>query len=100
MNYKIKFHKESQKELAELDGSVKIIVLKQIKKLITKPYLGEALGNKAGMDLTGFRKLYANKKQIRIIYKIDKSKIEIFIIAINMRENMDVYNIANLRKND
>jgi mRNA interferase RelE/StbE len=100
MTYKIKFHTEAQKELNELDGSVKLIVLKQIRKLMTKPFLGVSLGNKAGSDLTGYRKLYANKKQIRIVYRIDEGKIEIYIITINKRENLDVYNIANSRKND
>jgi mRNA interferase RelE/StbE len=100
MTYKILFHTEAQKELNKLDGSVKLIVLKQIKKLTTKPLLGEVLGNKASSDLTGYRKLYANKKKIRIVYRIDEGKIEIYIITINKRENLEVYNIANLRKND
>jgi mRNA interferase RelE/StbE len=81
-----------------LDNSVKILVFKQIKKLEINPNYGESLGNKAGIDLTGYRKLYANKKRIRIIYKVTEEKIEVLIIAINKRDKLKVYEIAELRK--
>ena len=97
MNYKVLFHIEAKKELDNLDGSVKLLVLKQIKKLIKNPQLGEALGNKAGIDLSGYRKIYVNKKQIRIIYKIIEEKIEVFVISINKRDKMKVYEISAKR---
>ena len=98
MNYKIKFHIDAKKELDDLDGSVRMIVLRQIKKLETKPWLGEALGNIGGLDLTGFRKMYADRKKIRIVYRIFEEEVEVFIIAINKREKSKVYEIATKRK--
>jgi len=98
MNYKIKFHIDAKKELDDLDGSVRMIVLRQIKKLETKPLLGEALGNIGGLDLTGFRKMYADRKKIRIVYRIFEEEVEVFIIAINKREKSKVYEIATKRK--
>ncbi|MEE1290527.1 MAG: hypothetical protein UHW86_05790 [Spirochaetota bacterium] len=40
------------------------LVKKQLEKLRESPYLSEELGNKNGYDLSGYRKMYANKKQI------------------------------------
>ena len=95
--YKIVFHPEAQKELLSLDGSVRIIVLKQLKKLEQFPQLGELLGNKHGYDLTGYRKLYANKKNIRIVYSIIEEQILIKVIAIGKREDFQVYKDADNR---
>lgn len=97
-NYKILFHPEAKKELDLLAGSNRILVLKQIKKLSESPELGDALGNIAGLDLSGYRKMYANKKQIRIVYKIIEKRIEVFIIAISNREKSKVYELASKRK--
>ncbi|MEI6090153.1 MAG: type II toxin-antitoxin system RelE/ParE family toxin [bacterium] len=97
MNYRIVFHSEAKKEFDELDGSLKILVLKQLKKLISNPLLGEAIGNKAGINLSGYRKTYVNNKKIRIVYKIFEEKVEVFVIAINKRDNMKVYEIADKR---
>lgn len=98
MTYNILFHPEAKKEFDELDGSVRKVVLKQILKLQEFPAMGEAMGNKAGLDLTGYRKMYAHKKKIRIVYRIRKGKLEIFIIAVGSREDMAVYRTAYNRK--
>ena len=89
--YEIKFHPEALKEFCLLDGSVKILVKKQLEKLQKSPYLGEELGNKNGYDLSGYRKMYVNKKQIRIVYSIKDEILVINVISIGKRENMDVY---------
>ena len=98
MNYKIKFHPLAEKELNNLDGSVKILVIKQISKLRNNPEYGENLGNKHGYDLTGYKKIYVNNKKIRIIYKIEKEKVLIKIIAIGKRDDFEVYQDADKRK--
>ncbi len=98
MSYKIVFHEEAVKDLDNLDNSLKIFVLMQIKKLSENPELGDYLGNKAGMNLTGFRKLYLLKKKLRIVYKIVESELVVFIIAISKRDIGEVYNIASERE--
>ena len=65
MEYEIKFHPLALQEFCELDGSIKKLVKKQLDKLKTSPLLGKELGNKNGYDLSGYRKMYACKKQIR-----------------------------------
>jgi len=44
-------------------------VLKQRVKLEQNPKYGDPLGNKAGINLEGYFKLYADKRRIRIVYE-------------------------------
>lgn len=94
MEYEIKFHPAALKEFCELDGSVKKLVKKQLDKLKISPLLGEELGNKNGYDLSGYRKMYACKKQIRIVYSVVENVLLVNIIAIGKREDMAVYQTA------
>ncbi|HLP46841.1 MAG TPA: type II toxin-antitoxin system mRNA interferase toxin, RelE/StbE family [Candidatus Kapabacteria bacterium] len=93
-NYKILFHPEAKRDFDKLDGSERKVILKQLIKLQDNPILGEKLGNKAGYDLTGYRKMYAYKKKIRIVYRIHEGKLLIFIIAVGKREDLSVYQKA------
>jgi len=97
MTYKILFHPEAAHEIARLDNRVRILVLKQIKKLSLTPGLGNELGSKQGIDLTGYRKLYADKKKIRIVYKIIAEQILVQVIAVGKRESLQVYKKAAKR---
>ncbi len=97
MTYKVYFHPLAEQELFELDGSVRILVLKQIKKISEYPEIGEDLGNKHGFDLSGYKKMYANNKKIRIVYSINNNEIYINIIAIGKREDFEVYKDASNR---
>lgn len=97
MKYNILYHPKVEEDMKSLDNNVQLMVLKKIKKLSEQPELGQPLGNKAGMNLTGYKKIYVCNKQIRIIYKINKDKIEIYIIAIGKRDYMEIYKEANKR---
>ena len=69
-------------------------------KLSLTPGNGKQLGNKQVLDLSGYRKMYADQKKIRIGYKIVKKKILVQIIAIGKRDNMKVYKKAANRIQD
>lgn len=98
MGYEILFHPEAEKELFKLDGSIKLLVIKQIKKLAQNPFLGKELGNKAGLDLSGFYAMYVFKKKYRIVYSLEEQEIKIYIIAIGKRDDISVYKKAYERK--
>ena len=85
MNDKIVLKQELDDELSSLSHNQKILIFKQFEKLKTSPQLGILLGKKSGYDLTGYRKMYANKKQLRIIYKVIDDTIVVEIIAIGIR---------------
>ena len=67
--WKVELIQEAQNDFNSLDGSVKKRVLKQLVKLEQNPNYGDPLGNKAGINLDGYFKLYADNKRIRIIYQ-------------------------------
>ena len=90
--WKVELITEAQDDFNRLDGSVKKRVLKQLLKLEQNPKYGDPLGNKAGINLEGYFKLYADKKRIRIIYEEIDHVIK--VIAIDKREDMEVYRIA------
>jgi len=90
--WKVELIQEAQNDFNSLDGSVKKRVLKQLVKLEQNPNCGDPLGSKAGINLDGYFKLYADNKRIRIIY--EKFDNIIKVIAIDKREDLEVYRIA------
>ena len=97
MTYEIKFHEDALEEFLVLDGSVHKLVAKQIAKIADAPELGEELGNKNGIDLTGCHKMYACQKKIRIVYEILENQIIMHIISVGKREDTQAYKSALLR---
>ncbi len=91
MAYKIEFLPEAAREFAALDGSLKKIAAKQIDKLAQRPELGEPLGKRMGIDLTGYGKIYFGKKGYRIVYEIQRQGLMILIIGIGKRERAEIY---------
>ena len=97
----IEFITEAAAEYESLDGSIKILADKSLEKLEKNPFIGEELGNKNNIDLTGFYKLYFDKKRFRIVYRIVKNEIEIIEIwGIGKRDKMDIYKTVNKRIED
>ena len=94
MAFNIEFHPEAAKDFARLDVSVRKEVVTKIDALSENPFLGKPLGNKMGLDLTGFFKLYASKKKIRIVYRLLKDYVEVIeVIGIGKREKEEVYKL-------
>jgi len=86
------------KDFEKLDVSIKKQILKKLILLETTPFLGKPLGNRAGMDLIGYYKLYAYKRKIRIIYEIKDESLIIRVVSIGKREDFTVYLQAFLRR--
>jgi mRNA interferase RelE/StbE len=91
MAYKVEFLSEAAQEFEALDGSLKKIAAKQIDKLAERPELGEPLGKRMGIDLTGYRKTYFGKKGYRILYELQRDKLVVLIIGIGKRERAEIY---------
>jgi mRNA interferase RelE/StbE len=85
------FTKEASADFKALDGSIKKLVAKQLKKLEESPHLGQPLGNMQGFDLTGYYKLYAIKKSIRIVYRIIENEVVVEVVGIGKRADFEVY---------
>lgn len=91
MGYDLKWKREAKEDFERLEKSVQKQAVTQFRKLSVSPELGKPLGNKAGLDLTGYRKLYFFQKKYRIVYAFDEKKQEVVIFAIGKREDMKVY---------
>ncbi len=74
-----------------MDGSLKRIAAKQIEKISERPELGEPLGNRLGIDLSGYRKLYFGRKGYRIVYEIKRGRLVVLIIGIGRRDKAEIY---------
>ncbi len=97
MTYEVKLHPEARKDLRKLDNALRQIVIKKMKKLSKNPNLGLPLGNRANLNLSGCYKTYVDNKKVRIVYKIIDDKIEIFVVAVGKRDDLEVYKKANDR---
>lgn len=91
MRYSVTLTADAADDFRHLDGSLRISVAKQLRKLETAPFLGEHLGNRASLNLTGYYKLYAAQKSIRIVYRIIEQKVMVEVVAVGKREDMSVY---------
>ena len=95
--YAIEFHEDVQKDLKELGHSTAALVLKKLQKISQNPLIGKELGNKVNNNLVGFKKVYVENKRVRIVYKIIDEKIEVFVVAVGRRDDMEVYKKAQDR---
>ena len=99
MHYKIILHPDViNKDFKCLSKTQIGLVFKQLKKLQTSPELGKLLGNQSGYDLSGYRKMYVDKKKIRIVYSIVEEIITVEVIAVGKRDDMEVYQKAAIRR--
>ena len=96
--YTYKFHPDAKKELAKLDHSVQILFTKTLKKILKSPQLGQDLGYKNNMDLTGLKKIYFENKRYRVVYEVIEQEAFIYIIAIGKRDKMEVYEKTGERR--
>lgn len=87
---------EAKEEWLNLDGHQKKFVSKALQRIEENGSdIGDALGKKRNIDLTGYRKVRLRKLGIRIVYKVVNGAIEVTeIVAIGDREGEEVYREA------
>ena len=98
MIYELSVKEEVENDLSKLSFSQRLLVFKQFKKIQKSPELGQLLGNKSGLNLSGYRKMYVDKKKIRIVYHIIEEKIVVEVVAVGKRNDMEVYKKASERR--
>ena len=103
MSWQLDFIPEARKDLRELDGSQRILVLKAIKKVMQNPLpaeeqgYGKPLGNLAANKLSGFLKIKLKSAGIRIVYKLIRTETTMLVVVIGARADDEVYEIAQNR---
>lgn len=103
MNWQLDFLPEARKDLRELDGSQRTLVLKAIKKVQQNPLpadeqgYGKPLGKLSGSNLAGFLKIKLRAAGLRIVYKLIRTETSMLIVVIGARADDEVYEIAQKR---
>lgn len=96
---------EALEDLKRLDGSQQKIIKKAIEKISLNPLpvseggYGKPLGNKNGINLTGYLKVKLKKQGLRIVYGLIREKKVFKIIIIGIRDDLEVYELASKRIN-
>ena len=95
--YKVTLRDFAVEDFEALDGDVQRQANKQFEKLKRSPELGEDLGHKMGVDLTGYRALHFYRDQYRTVYKILEDQKAVEIWGIGKREAGKVYRMVGER---
>ncbi len=96
--HRIEFIPEAVKDYRNLDGSVRKKADKKLSELEESPYAGAPLGNRYGINLTGFYKIYFNNRRHRIVYRLLGGQVEIVEIwGIGKREKEEIYKLVGKR---
>jgi len=95
--YAVTLRDVAVEDFDKLDGGVRKQALKQFEKLAHSPELGDELGHRMGVDLTGYRALHFHKNQYRIVYRILDEQSEVEIWGIGVRESGRVYRMTARR---
>lgn len=92
--YTLKLHDKVYDDLKALDKAIVVKVFKKLKQIQQSPQIGENLGNKNGMNLSGFKKVYIDKKRVRIVFEVQDDILTIYTVAVGQRDDMEVYKKA------
>lgn len=104
MSWSLVFLPEAVKDLQSLSRPRQVMVKKAIQKVRENPLpqneggYGKPLGNQHGLKLTGLLKIKLRGEGIRIVYKLERSELKMLVIVIGVREDEEVYEIAQMRK--
>ena len=103
MNWKLEYLPEAEKDLKNLDGSQRILVLKTIKKVQQNPLpvdeqgYGKPLGNHTNSDLAGLLKIKLRSAGLRVVYQLRRTETSMIVIVIGVRADEEVYELAKKR---
>ena len=96
--YIIELTRFAEEDFAALDHSLRILALKQLRKLEAHPSAGKPLGHKFGYDLSSYCSLYFASKRYRIVYRLDDEAGQVTVVAIGKKAKFEVYRRAAERE--
>jgi mRNA interferase RelE/StbE len=94
MSWKVIYHHDVAGDLEELGRSEAARIMRVIDERIR---LGEPdkIGKPLYGSLAGYRRLRTGN--MRIVYRVNADKIEVLVVAVGMRRNLEVYLKAERR---
>ncbi len=103
MSWKIQAIPEAVKDLDNLDGSQRKIVLKALEKVRQNPVseqeggYGKPLGKRNNIDLSGYYKIKLKASGLRIVYKLERKEDTMILVVVGLRADNEVYELAKKR---
>jgi mRNA-degrading endonuclease RelE of RelBE toxin-antitoxin system len=70
---------------------------RQLDKLARHPELGNELGHRMGVNLTGYRAIHFRRNQYRIVYRWIRDQDEVEVWGIGRREKGSIYRMVGKR---
>jgi mRNA interferase RelE/StbE len=92
--FRLKFLPEALVEWNALDGSVKEVLRKALKKRLLQPRLP---GAELHGSLRDCYKIKLRKQGYRLVYSVDDGELVVLVLAVDKREDMLVYRSALAR---
>lgn len=89
--YRLAFLPDALNEWHKLDGSVKEVLRKLLKKRLEQPHLP---GSELHRSLAGCYKIKLRKQGYRLVYQVKDEQLIVMVIAIAKREDSLVYRLA------
>jgi len=89
--YRLKFLPEALEEWSALDGSIKELLRKLLKKRLNEPHTP---GAQLHGDLSGCYKIKLRKHGYRLVYNVEDDVLVVLVLAIDKREDMAAYHSA------
>lgn len=89
--YRLNFLPEALVEWNALDGSVKTVLRKLLKKRLAEPRVP---GAELHGSLQDCYKIKLRKQGYRLVYEVEDEVLTVLVLAVDKRENMAVYRAA------
>ncbi len=89
--YRLKFLPQALAEWNALDGSVKTVLRKLLKKRLAQPHVP---GAELHADLAGCYKIKLRKQGYRLVYQVEDDVLVVLVLAVDKREDMAAYRAA------
>lgn len=104
MSWEVRYLPEAAKDIASLARHQQLLVDKAIKKVKQNPLpqneggYGKPLGHSSGTNLTGLLKIKLRAEGIHIVYKLLRTETQMLIVVVGVREDNEVYELAEHRR--
>jgi mRNA interferase RelE/StbE len=89
--YRLKFLPEALDEWSALDGSVKTVLRKLLKKRLAQPRVP---GAELHGSLKDCYKIKLRKQGYRLVYQVEDDVLTVLVLAVDKREDMAAYRAA------
>jgi len=92
--HRLKFIPDALDEWQKLDGSIKELFRKALKKRLVQPHQP---GSRLHGDLNFCYKIKLKKQGYRLVYTVEDDQLVVLVLAIDKREDLAAYHSAMLR---